>query len=163
MTKGVQIAGGATLVALLLAWYAVTQLDAIGSFAYYQDLDELRASPRALAGEAARLHGYVAPDSIERDVQLRQVRFQVVSEPPHAAQGSEVGLAVVYTSLETPDLFKGGAEVVVEGHLEAGSETFRASKLMAKCPSKFKPEDAPGGAPNLDAGAEAAASSNSAI
>ncbi len=47
---------------------------------------------------------------------------------------------MVYASLETPDLFKDGAEVVVEGTL-AGS-TFHADKVMAKCPSKFEAADA---------------------
>jgi cytochrome c-type biogenesis protein CcmE len=46
---------------------------------------------------------------------------------------------VVYSSLETPDLFKDGAEVVVEGRL-AGSDhrTFEATHILAKCPSKFE-------------------------
>jgi cytochrome c-type biogenesis protein CcmE len=47
---------------------------------------------------------------------------------------------VVYASLEVPDLFKDGAEVVVEG--EPGAEAFHATNVLAKCPSKF--EAAPG-------------------
>jgi cytochrome c-type biogenesis protein CcmE len=44
---------------------------------------------------------------------------------------------VEYLSLETPDLFKDGAEVVVEGKL-APSGDFHATNLLAKCPSKFE-------------------------
>ena len=65
--------------------------------------------------------------------------------PPHA--GGPIGetLAVDYGSLETPDLFKDGAEVVVEGALEtrAGEPVFVARNVMAKCPSKFQAQTAP--------------------
>jgi len=44
-----------------------------------------------------------------------------------------------YASLETPDLFQRGAEVVVEGELWTDAEpVFHASKVLAKCPSKFQ-------------------------
>jgi cytochrome c-type biogenesis protein CcmE len=138
MSKGFQIAGGATLVALLLGWYAATNFEAGTSFTYYQDLAEFRAAGPAQAGEHARVHGYVAPGSIERDLEARQVRFHVQNDPPHAGGASGPTLPVVYASLETPDLFKDGAEVVVEGRL-AGADVFHADKVMAKCPSKFEP------------------------
>ena len=139
MSKGVQIAGGATLIALLLGWYGWSQLESGASFAYYQDLHAFRASPAARSGDHARVHGYVALGSIERDVAGRRVRFLVQNDPPHS--GAEIGepLSVVYASLETPDLFKDGAEVVVEGRLSDGA--FHADKVMAKCPSKFSPEE----------------------
>ena len=49
---------------------------------------------------------------------------------------------VLYGTLETPDLFKDGAEVVVEGHLEQhpGGTVLVADNVMAKCPSKFQAE-----------------------
>ena len=48
-------------------------------------------------------------------------------------------LTVIFASLETPDLFKDGAEVVLEGRLRTGEpDAFLADKLMAKCPSKFE-------------------------
>ena len=44
-----------------------------------------------------------------------------------------------YGSLETLDLFKHGAEVVVEGELSTdGEPVFHASKVLAECPSKFQ-------------------------
>ena len=142
MSKGVQIAGGATLVAALVGWYGWTQLEAGASFAYYQDLSEFRAA--ADRGHS-RVHGYVALGSIERDVAGREVRFRVQDTPPHG--GAEPGdtLSVVYTSLETPDLFKDGAEVVVEGRLAEAGGVFHASKVLAKCPSKFEAKRATAG------------------
>jgi cytochrome c-type biogenesis protein CcmE len=138
MSKGLQIAGGATAIALLLGWYAAANLDSEASFAYYKNLAEFRASGDS--GDHVRVHGYVSLGSIDRDVAGQRVRFRVQNDPPHG--GGEMGapLEVVYDSLETPDLFKDGAEVVVEGRL--ADSTFRATKVMAKCPSKFAAEGA---------------------
>lgn len=138
MPKGIQIALGAGLVALLLGWYGWTQLEE-GAFVYYQTLEEFHA--RGTPGEAARVHGYVAAGSIERDLDSRVVRFRVQSQPPHAGAGAEGGMHVVYASLETPDLFKDGAEVVVEGRLSQETDgAFVATNVLAKCPSKFEGE-----------------------
>lgn len=138
MSKGVQIAGGATLIALLLGWYAASNLEAGAAFTYYQDLAEFRRSARP--GEPARVHGYVAAGTIERDVPALRVRFEVQGRPPHAGGESGERLEVLFASLETPDLFKDGAEIVVEGRLAPAEEgsVFHADKLLAKCPSKFE-------------------------
>ena len=131
MSKGVQIAVGATLVAALLGWYGMTNLEGEGTFRYYQTLEEFRSA--GFEG-ASRVHGYVALGSIERDVQGRQVRFTV----QNTLEGGET-LPVVYRSLEVPDLFKDGAEVVVEGELRSDG-AFHATNVLAKCPSKFAAE-----------------------
>jgi cytochrome c-type biogenesis protein CcmE len=140
MSKGVQIAIGASAIALLLGWYGMTQLDEGLSFQYFQNLEEFHASGPEMVGQSARVHGYVAAESIERDLEGQQVRFSVQNDPPHS--GGPIGetLTVVYGSLETPDLFKDGAEVVVEGQLvmAGGVAVFEANNVMAKCPSKFE-------------------------
>jgi cytochrome c-type biogenesis protein CcmE len=140
MSKGVQIAGGATAIALLLGWYALGQLESDAAFTYYQTLDEFQRAAASQSVEHARVHGYVAEGSIERDVEGRQVHFAVQNDPPHAGAPPGTLLQVTFASLETPDLFKDGAEVVVEGRLEtAASEVrFHADKVLAKCPSKFE-------------------------
>ena len=139
MTKGAQIAVGALAIGLLMGWYAYTNVgDA--TYRYYQTLDEFQSVQTGLSGEALRVHGYVVLESIERDVAGKQVRFLVQNDPPHA--GGAVGnpLPVLYRSLETPDLFKDGAEVVVEGRLEGHGRdaVLLADNVMAKCPSKFE-------------------------
>jgi cytochrome c-type biogenesis protein CcmE len=141
MPKGLQIALGALAIAALLGWYGYSQLGREElSFQYFQTLDEFHDDAAAMVGRAVRVHGYVALDSIERDVAGGRVRFAVQNAPPHA--GGPVGetLVVDYPNLETPDLFKDGAEVVVEGELErrAGETIFVARNVMAKCPSKFQ-------------------------
>jgi cytochrome c-type biogenesis protein CcmE len=134
MGKGAQILGGATLVALLLGWLAWSGLEE-GAFRYYQTLGEFRAA--GAVGVPSRVHGYVAPGSIERDVPAREIRFRVQAGPPHAGAGAEGALPVTFASLEAPDLFKDGAEVVVEGRLRDDGR-FAASNVLAKCPSKFE-------------------------
>lgn len=134
MSKGIQIAVGAVLVTGLLGWYASSRIEG-GSFVYYQTLEEFLA-----AGDegAARVHGYVALGSIERDVDAKLIRFAVQNDPPHAGGSAQGALRVVYPNLETPDLFKDGAEVVVEGTLVRGNAEFHATNVLAKCPSKFE-------------------------
>lgn len=143
MSKGWQIAIGASAVVLLLGWFTASNLEQGATFQYFQTLDEFRSEGQP--GQHARVHGYVAEGSIERDVQSRAVRFQVQQDAPHAGGHADGTLPVVYASLETPDLFKDGAEVVVEGQLvgQGNAAVFHASNVMAKCPSKFQAETGP--------------------
>jgi len=138
MSKGFQIAAGATLIALLLGWLGWGAIQEESTFTFYQSLEEFLDS--AKAGERVRVHGYVSEGSIQREVAEHRVRFIIQSTPPHAGGDSGSRFPVVFNSLETPDLFKGGAEVVVEGHRVngPGQERFSADKLLAKCPSKFE-------------------------
>ena len=146
--KGIQITIGALVVAALLGWYGYTNLESGSSFQYFQTLDEFLAQPPP-ADVALRVHGYVASESIERDLEGKQVHFRVQNDPPHAGGAVGETLPVVYASLETPDLFKDGAEVVIEGHMQprGGDHVFVAENVMAKCPSKFEAEMAAGGQP----------------
>ncbi|HEY8120490.1 MAG TPA: cytochrome c maturation protein CcmE [Myxococcota bacterium] len=134
MSKGVQIAIGALLVAGLVGWLGASQ-SSESAFTYFQTLGEFQAS--GTVGEPARVHGFVALGTIERDVAARRVTFAVQEAAPHAGGTPQGALRVEYASLETPDLFKDGAEVVVEGKLTAAG-TFHATNLLAKCPSKFE-------------------------
>jgi cytochrome c-type biogenesis protein CcmE len=134
MSKGVQIALGSLLIAGLVGWLGASQgRDA--AFTYFQTLGEFKAS--GTVGEPARVHGFVALGSIARDVAAKRVTFAVQEKAPHAGGTPDGALRVEYGSLETPDLFKDGAEVVVEGKLTASGD-FHATNLLAKCPSKFE-------------------------
>lgn len=153
MSKGVQIAVGAIAIALLLGWYGASQLGGDGlSFQYFQNLDEFHARAPQMVGRAARVHGYVANASIERNLDAQHVRFSVQNDPPHAGGATGPTLTVVYGSLETPDLFQDGAEVVVEGQLvmEGGRPVFEANNVLAKCPSKFEAKTGPAEEPSIE-------------
>jgi cytochrome c-type biogenesis protein CcmE len=147
MSKGAQIAVGAVLVALLLGWYGYTNLQGEGAFQYYQSLNEFLTESRNLEGQSLRVHGYVANDSIHRDLKAKKVRFVVQNDPPHAGISNERTLEVLFLGLETPDMFKDGAEVVIEGRIQnqPSSTLFLADNLMAKCPSKFEAQAQEGG------------------
>lgn len=148
MSKGLQIALGALVIAALLGWYGYSQVASESlSLQYFQTLDEFHENASRMLGRAARVHGYVALSSIERDVAAGRVRFSVQNAPPHAGGPPGATLAVDYGSLETPDLFKDGAEVVVEGELvqREGEPVFVARNVMAKCPSKFQAQAAEAG------------------
>ncbi len=143
MSKGVQLAIGATLIFGLLSWYGYTNLESGSTFQYYQSLDEFLASAEgdgALVGKSLRVHGYVAPGTIDRNLQAKHVTFEVQNDPPHKNPDSGATLSILYQSLETPDLFRDGADVVVEGKLamQAGQPVFMAENVLAKCPSKFE-------------------------
>jgi len=136
MSKGTQVILGATVIALLVGWYAAANLGGLASFQYYASLDEFRSA--GMPAKLARVHGYVADGTIQRDVAGQQVRFLVQADPPHAGGPAGETLPVIFRSLEVPDLFKDGAEVVVEGHMDPSQQAFVADLVLAKCPSKFQ-------------------------
>jgi cytochrome c-type biogenesis protein CcmE len=95
---------------------------------YYMTVGELRACT-ACGSQIVRVAGTVAPGSVSRDGATQTIRFTVTDG---SARG---GLPVIYGGV-VPDVFKAGVQVVVEGRLQSG--VFRASSLLAKCPSKFQ-------------------------
>ena len=155
MTKGVQLAIGATIVFSLLGWYGYSNLEVASTFQYFQTLDEFLANSSesdAMQGKSLRVHGYVAPGSIDRNLQAKHVTFKVQNDPPHKSGAGASTLSVKFQGLETPDLFQDGADVVVEGTLTSNGpeQVFLADNVLAKCPSKFEanakvPEEMPQG------------------
>lgn len=81
-----------------------------------------------------RMAGHVKAGSIQREPERMFVRFEVTD--------TTSSLPVEYTG-PIPDIFAEGIEVIVEGAVE--DDVFKASTLLAKCPSKYeksgKPED----------------------
>ena len=140
MSEGLEIALGTLVVVALLGWYASTNLQGNAAFQYYRNLDEFLANVDALENQPLRVHGYVTTDSINRDLDAKKVVFAVQASPPHSGIAPSQTLEVLYLGLETPDLFRDGAEVVVEGRIEhqQNRTLFLADNLMAKCPSKFE-------------------------
>lgn len=89
------------------------------------------ASGDSLYNERVRVNGEVVAGSIQEDWDggERVVRFVITD--------NQNTLPVEYSG-STPDTFKDGAEVVLEGTYNP-SGFFAATKLMAKCPSRFTP------------------------
>jgi len=78
-----------------------------------------------------RMGGNVAEGSISWSEDRLTVSFDL--------QQGDVLLPVRYTSAEIPDLFKDGAEVIVEGAYQDG--IFQADNLMTKCASRYEEEE----------------------
>jgi cytochrome c-type biogenesis protein CcmE len=135
MSKGLQIAIGTLTVFAGVAWLVTLGGGSEGTFAYYTSVGEFVAAS-ATDGEprSSRVHGFVLEGSIAKDLPAGRVDFAIRD------QGGAV-LPVRLVGVELPDLFRDGAEVVVEGRLDG--ERFLASQVLAKCPSKYEAQAVP--------------------
>jgi cytochrome c-type biogenesis protein CcmE len=100
-----------------------------GGFAYYVTVREYLQ--KGAPDGHFRINGKVAAGSIDRKADGQHVLFTIAD----AADGS-VTLPVDYTGV-IPDTFVDGADVVVEGR-QGSDGSFRATTLLAKCPSKYE-------------------------
>ncbi|MBB5144650.1 cytochrome c maturation protein CcmE [Desulfovibrio intestinalis] len=127
---------GIYIVALLLFLGGVGYLTYSGfseNSVYFLNVSEARAAtPEKLT--SARLFGTVAPEGIEKTSAGTGVNF-LLEDKDNASQT----IAVRYSGT-VPDTFKAGAEVIVEGGMDAQG-SFVAKTLMTKCPSKYEKEN----------------------
>ena len=100
------------------------------SSVYYLRVSELKQKGESAYGDKFRVSGQVAPGSIQRD--LGTLQFLIT-------EGGQQ-LPVRYKG-PVPDIFRDGAEVVVEGRYQS-ADLFEASKLLTKCPSKYESQPA---------------------
>lgn len=136
MSKGVQIALAALTIFGGLAVVLTLGAADGGTFRYYADVASFVNAPTSETADlSARVHGFVVAGSIDKDLPAGHVDFRVSD---HA---SEHVLPVRYLGIDVPDLFKDGAEVVVEGRFADGR--FLADRVMAKCPSKYEAKQGP--------------------
>ena len=103
----------------------------VSSATYYYTVSEFAAQQSNFADKNVRVAGNVTDGTIER--QGTTLKFAM-------AEGSD-DLKVVYKGV-VPDTFKAGIEAVVLGKLNSEG-IFEATELLAKCPSKYEPVDAP--------------------
>ena len=130
MSKGLQIALAALSIFAGVVIVLTVAASGEGTFRYYADVAAFANAPAGETSQAARVHGFVVAGSIARDLGAGHVDFRV------ADKAASHTLAVRYLGIDTPDMFKDGAEVVVEGRYESG--LFLAERVMAKCPSKYE-------------------------
>ena len=98
---------------------------------YFHEVHEIKARAQELYGKGLRVSGNVQPGSIRKTMDHKVYDFLVTD--------GKSSLPIHFEGI-VPDLFKDGAEVVIEGRIQNNqSETlFLADNLMAKCPSKFE-------------------------
>jgi len=118
-----------------LTWLAVGGMS--DSKSYYKTVAELNAMGKNAYGQRIKVAGDVEQGSIRRDG--RDVYFTLRQD--------KLLIPVVYSGSEPlPDTFKDGSQAVADGKLREDG-TFQASKIQAKCASKYqaKPGQRPAG------------------
>ena len=110
-----------------------------GTMVYYLTVSELKAKEieDSLYDKGVRVSGKVVNDSIEWNSMARELKFEI-------AEGT-MALPVFYRGT-FPDMFKDGADVIVEGKYTRKG-TFFATTLLTSCPSKYEPADKNGDHP----------------
>lgn len=116
-----------------LVWLAMGGINE--SKTYYKEISELEHLGKDALGQRLRVGGDVEPGSIVRNG--REVRFVLAQENRK--------LHVVYDGADPlPDTFRDRAQALADGRMGPDG-VFRASKIQAKCASKY--EAKPGSAP----------------
>ncbi len=118
----VAMTGGITALALSFQESAV----------YAKSVDQLVAEQGRLSGRAVRVQGNLVKGTLVHQEQPCEYRFRMTK--------GGVELPVRYPNCVVPDTFRDvpnmDVEVTVQGKLLADN-TFEASEVMAKCPSKY--------------------------
>lgn len=115
-----------------LVWLAAGGIDETKT--YYKTVAEVEQMGGEVMGKRLRVAGDVEEGSIVRSG--REVRFVLVQE--------HLKLPVVYDGVEPlPDTFRDGAQALADGKMGQDG-TFRASKIQAKCASKYEAKPEPG-------------------
>lgn len=122
------VGGGLILAGLggLVAW----AVSAPGALNYYKTPSEIAAGDTG-GGRTLRIGGRVADGSFERNGS--RVAFSLTD--------GRKAVPVVYRG-DVPDTLKEATDAVAEGSLR-GDGTLVATRVLAKCSSKFVPEDRP--------------------
>lgn len=130
MSKTVKF--GLLIAAILgtLAWLAVGGIS--DTKTYYKTIAEVSQMGNQAQEKRIRVGGDVAANSIVREG--RDVHFTLAQD--------KLRLSVVYSGSEPlPDTFKDGAQALADGKMGPDG-VFRASKIQAKCASKYEAKPA---------------------
>ena len=128
---------GLTLGIVLIAggYLAFSTAGGSADTAYYYELDEVMADTAKMRGKRLKVVGFVADNSIQNIPGTAKYKFTIVTKDPRPP----AKITAYYEGI-VADTFKSGAQVVAEGSLTAANE-FKATKIMAKCPSKYDAEE----------------------
>lgn len=97
------------------------------SSAYYMTISELQTGGTSLENKKIRVAGTLVDNSVEWNARQLQLDFKLADDS---------GQIDVSYKGSRPDMFKDGAETIVEGQYVNG--VFQASNLLLKCPSKYE-------------------------
>ncbi|MBF0285552.1 MAG: cytochrome c maturation protein CcmE [Magnetococcales bacterium] len=118
-----------TLVLVAGALLTLVYSSFTGALVYFYTPAELKAKEAELTGRKLRIGGMVQEGSLEKTPGTLKIRFMVTD-----------GKERIQTAYEgmTPDLFREGQGVVVEGTFRPG-ETFQADTILAKHSEDYVP------------------------
>ncbi|HUV74323.1 MAG TPA: cytochrome c maturation protein CcmE [Anaerolineae bacterium] len=117
---------GGAIILLVMGWLVLSNIQEAS--AQYLTVEELLA--QGSSDRMVRVSGLVVGETIEWDPQQLILRFEIADDG-----GS---LLVLYKGVR-PDMFRDGAQAVIEGKYSSGG-VFEASTLLLKCPSKYAEE-----------------------
>ncbi len=127
--KKIKFALGSLLIVGAIGFLITSSISSTSKF--YFTVDELAASGKATPGTGLKVKGNVVQGSISRNPEdYLDVAFSI--------EFKNATLPVKFSGV-TPDMFKDGNEVVVEGTMDRQG-VFHASTLMTSCPSKYEAE-----------------------
>lgn len=127
--KKIKFAIGSFLIVGAIGFLITSSISSTSKF--YFTVDELVASNQVSPGTGLKVKGNVVQGSIARNPEdYLDVAFSI--------EFKNAKLPVRYNGV-TPDMFKDGNEVVVEGTMDRQG-VFHANTLMTSCPSKYEAE-----------------------
>ncbi len=130
MKKNIKFVVGGAVVAVAIGYLAYSGIQKAGL--YYVTVSELKeGGPSQTSGEMVRINGIVLDGSLQYDYERENLHFTITD--------GKNKLPIIYQGVP-PDTFGPGTEVVLEGRYES-ENIFEASKLMAKCPSKYEAQE----------------------
>lgn len=144
------VIGGLVILAAIIYMIVVSTQN---SAQYFLTIQELQTRGSAAVGQNVRVSGAVVGDSIQYDAQKLELRFTVANVPGDEKEiDAEGGLAkvldaavadpnaarmqVIYEGVK-PDLMKGQAQAIMDGHIDAQG-VFHADTLLMKCPTRYE-------------------------
>jgi len=120
---------GGLIIAFAIGYLIITGIQS--SATYFLTIDELQAKGVAIENQTVRVSGWVDMETVEFDNKNLMLTFDITNDA-----GIE-RLPIVFNGPK-PDQMREGTEAVVEGKFDG--ETFTATNLLLKCPSKYEGE-----------------------
>ncbi len=126
--KQLQFVGGGVVIFGAIVYLSITGMSQ--GMSYFHEVHEVKAQAQDLYGKGLRLSGNVQPGSIRKTSDHKVYDFLVTD--------GKSSLPIHYEGI-VPDLFKDGAEVIIEGKFR-NDGVLVANNVMTACPSKYEAE-----------------------
>jgi cytochrome c-type biogenesis protein CcmE len=123
---------GISLVGAAIVGLAAWAILSPGALAYYKTPSEIPSLGDNAFGKTLRIGGRVQKGTLEHDGTV--VHFTI--------SDTKNDVPIVFTG-DVPDTLKEGTDAIAEGTLDRDG-TLHATRVQAKCSSKFVPKDRPG-------------------